>query len=229
VETIVLQKIILSEMVYEQDELKEQPQHSKTQKSSKKTKHQEEELKNDDITAADKTTVENTGGEIDEEESLKAAEEKYNELQDSLKATEEKTKELHDKYLRLSAEFDNYRKRTLREKSELILTASESILKKIIPVVDDLERGLLAVEQAKDIDSLKQGMLLIYGRFKDFLMQQGIKEIDSLNKDFNTDLHEAVSKIPASDEQKGKVVDVVEKGYLLYDKVLRYSRVVVGE
>lgn len=150
--------------------------------------------------------------------------------QEEAKAFEEKNKELQDKYLRLSAEFDNYRKRTHREKTEMIKTASEDLLRRIIPVVDDFERGLQAVNDAKDLDAVKQGMNLIYGRFRDFLKHNGIKEIDAMNQEFNTDFHEAVTKIPVQDEnQKGKVVDVIEKGYYLHDKVIRYPKVVVGE
>jgi molecular chaperone GrpE len=137
---------------------------------------------------------------------------------------------MHDKYLRLSAEFDNYRKRTLREKSEMIKSASEDLIIRIIPIVDDIERGLNAVNTAQDIEALKQGMNLIYGRFCDFLQQNGVKEIEALHQDFNTDLHEAITKIPAAeDEMKGKVVDVVQKGYQLHDKVIRYPKVVVGQ
>jgi molecular chaperone GrpE len=151
-------------------------------------------------------------------------------LREELKASDEKNKELQDKYLRLSAEFDNYRKRTLREKAEMIKTASEDLLKKIIPVMDDFERGLIALNTAQDLDAVKQGMNLIYSRFITFLQQNGVKEIDAMNQEFNTDLHEAVTKIPAPDEKlKGKVVDVIEKGYFLHDKVIRYPKVVVGE
>ena len=164
------------------------------------------------------------------QEELKAFEEKSNELQNELKVFEEKTQELQDKYLRLSAEFDNYRKRTLKEKTELIKTASEDLMIKIIPFVDDIERGLNAVNTSQDLEAVKQGMNLIYGTFKDFLQHNGVKEIEALNQEFNTDFHEAVTKIPASDEsQKGKVVDVIEKGYMLHDKVIRYPKVVVGE
>jgi molecular chaperone GrpE len=151
-------------------------------------------------------------------------------IQEELKSFAEKTVELQDKYLRLSAEFDNYRKRTHREKAEMIKTASEDLLKKIIPVVDDLERGLNALNNARDLEAVKQGMDLIYGRFKEFLQLQGLKEIEAMHQDFNTDFHEAVTKIPAPDESlKGKVVDVIEKGYYLHDKVIRYPKVVVGE
>ena len=151
-------------------------------------------------------------------------------MQGELKECTDKNAELQDKYLRLSAEFDNYRKRTHREKTEMIKTASDDLLKKIIPVVDDFERGLAAVNNSVDLDAIKQGMNLIYGRFREFLQQQGIREIESMNQDFNTDFHEAVTKIPVEDENlKGKVVDVIEKGYYLHDKVIRYPKVVIGE
>jgi molecular chaperone GrpE len=151
-------------------------------------------------------------------------------LEEELKACTEKNAELQDKYLRLSAEFDNYRKRTMKEKTDMIRTAADDVLKKIIPVMDDFERGLAAINSARDLEAVKQGMNLIYGRFKEFLQQQGIKEIEAINQEFNTDFHEAVTKIPVTDESmKGKVVDVVEKGYFLHDKVIRYPKVVVGE
>ena len=112
----------------------------------------------------------------------------------------------------------------------MIKTASEDILKKLIPFVDDIERGLSMVDNSQDLNALKEGMNLIYNRFKDFMGQNGVKEIEALNQDFNTDFHEAVTKIPAPEEGlKGKVVDVVEKGYMLHDKVIRYPKVVVGE
>ncbi len=143
---------------------------------------------------------------------------------------EEKIKELTDKYLRLSAEFDNYRKRTLKEKIELTKTAGEELLINILPVMDDFERGIQTINKANDITAIKEGIDLIYNKFKDFLNQNGVREIDARNKEFNIDFHEAVTKIPAAgNDLKGKVVDVIEKGYTLNDKVIRYSKVVVGE
>jgi molecular chaperone GrpE len=143
---------------------------------------------------------------------------------------EEKMSELQNKYLRLSAEFDNYRKRTLREKIDLQVLAKEDILSNILPVVDDFERGMDSVEKATDIKSVKEGIKLIYTKFSGFLKQQGVKEIEAVGKKFDTDLHEAITKIPVeSKKKKGKVVDVVEKGYTLKDKVIRYAKVVIGE
>jgi len=144
--------------------------------------------------------------------------------------TEAKLAEMQDRYLRLSAEFDNYRKRTLREKIELTKHAGENLLINIIPVMDDFERALKAMDSSADFVAMKAGIDLIYNKFKDFLSQNGIKEIEALNSDFNVDLHDALSKMPVDDESmKGKVVEVIQKGYYLHEKVLRHSKVVVGE
>jgi molecular chaperone GrpE len=146
------------------------------------------------------------------------------------KGPEEKLAEMQDKYVRLSAEFDNFRKRTIREKMELAKYAGEDLLLKIIPLMDDFDRALKHMDTANDCSSMKNGIDLIYIKFSEFLKQNGIKEIESLNNDFNVDIHEAIAKIPVSEEGlKGKVVDVVQKGYYLQDKVLRFSKVVVGE
>ncbi|MCX6255179.1 MAG: nucleotide exchange factor GrpE [Bacteroidia bacterium] len=146
------------------------------------------------------------------------------------KPVEEKLAEMQDKYIRLSAEFDNYRKRTLREKMDLSKYAGEDLLLKIIPIMDDFERALKLMDTATDCAAMKNGIDFIYGKFSEFLKQNGIKEIESLNSNFNVDLHEAVAKIPVEEnDKKGKVVDVVLKGYYLQDKVLRFSKVIVGE
>jgi molecular chaperone GrpE len=138
--------------------------------------------------------------------------------------------DMRDKYLRLSAEFDNYRKRTLREKSDILKFGSEEVLKDMLPVVDDLDRALKAIESASDINAVKDGLSLIVTKFNDFLKAKGVKEIDAVGQELNTDLHEAITKFPVQDEaQKGKIVDVVQKGYMLHDKVMRFSKVVVGE
>ena len=143
---------------------------------------------------------------------------------------EAKLAEMNDKYLRLSAEFDNFRKRTMREKAELIRSAGEDILTDILPIIDNFERALIAIQDARDPEAIKEGVKLIYSKFKDFLSQRGIKEIDTLSKPFDSDLHDAITKVPVtSREQQGIVIDVVEKGYYLNDKIIRHSKVVVGE
>jgi molecular chaperone GrpE len=143
---------------------------------------------------------------------------------------EVKLAEMQDKYIRLSAEFDNYRKRTLREKMELTKYASENILLKILPFMDDFERALQNTEDAKDCVAVREGIALIHTKFVDFLKQNGVAEVEALNCAFNFDLHDAVAKVQVDDENmKGKIVDVVLKGYYLQDKVIRHSKVVVGE
>jgi molecular chaperone GrpE len=147
-----------------------------------------------------------------------------------LTVADEKLAEMQDKYIRLSAEFDNYRKRTLREKMEMSKYAGENLLLTIIPLMDDFERALNHMDTNTDCSTLRDGINIIYGKFSDFLKLNGIKEIEALNTNFNVDLHEAVAKTPVEDvDKKGKVVDVLLKGYYLQDKVLRFSKVVVGE
>jgi len=138
--------------------------------------------------------------------------------------------ESQDKYLRLAAEFDNYRKRTLREKMELIQTAGESLLKDILPFVDDYERGIEATAKTDDMDAVKSGMNFIYNKLKEFLTSHGVKEISAMNEPFDAEWHDAVTNIPvSSDDMKGKIVDVIQKGYTLNNKIIRYPKVIVGE
>jgi len=147
-----------------------------------------------------------------------------------VRAVEEKLADMQDKYMRLSAEYDNYRKRTLREKMEMSKYASEDLLFKILPLMDDFDRARSHMDTATDCAAMKNGIDLIYGKFSEFLKLNGIKEIDSLNCNFDVDLHEAVAKVPVEEnDKKGKVIDVVLKGYYFQDKVLRFTKVVVGE
>ena len=153
---------------------------------------------------------------------------------DSLEVENEKLKESLEKekkeYLFLMAEFDNFRKRTLREKSELIKNAGESAFKGLLPIVDDLERALKASESAEDATVIREGMELIYKKLKKYLEQNGVKEMDPEDRVFDADKHEAISVVPVPDEeQKGKILDTVEKGYTINDKVLRHAKVVVGQ
>ena len=142
----------------------------------------------------------------------------------------EKLAEISDKHIRLQAEFDNYRKRTLNEKIELMRSGGTDILEALLPVMDNFERAIDASSKTDDIQAVREGIDLIYTSFKSFLSQKGIKPMDATGKQFDTDFHEALTKIPApSDDLKGKVVDVVEKGYTLNEKVIRFAKVVVGE
>ena len=152
------------------------------------------------------------------------------ELEKELETAQETIEEKKDKYLRLSAEFDNYRKRTMKEKAELILNGGEKSLSSILPVVDDFERAIKTMETATDVQAVKEGVELIYNKFMATLAQNGVKVIETKDQPLNTDYHEAIAVIPApSEAQKGKILDCVQTGYTLNDKVLRHAKVVVGE
>lgn len=166
------------------------------------------------------SAVEETIPEQNKEEDL-------NEKVETLQQEVEKEKK---EYLFLMAEFDNFRKRTLKEKSELIKNAAESVFKGLLPIVDDFERAIKASENTDDAASLKEGMELIYKKLKKYMEQNGVKEMDPEDNEFDADKHEAISVVPVADEtQKGKILDTVEKGYMINDKVLRHAKVVVGQ
>lgn len=149
---------------------------------------------------------------------------------DALAALQKKYEELNDAHLRLRAEFDNYRKRTLREKSELIKNGGEGALTHLLPVVDDFERALQNIEKAEDIAAIAEGVELIYNKFVSYLSSQGVKAIEVVDKPFDIEQSEAIATIPAPEpEQKGMVIDCVQTGYTLNDKVIRHAKVVVGE
>ena len=168
--------------------------------------------------------------EQDKDENSDEQDKNRFEREDEISKLLSELSESKDKYMRLSAEFDNYRRRTLKEKMDLTKTAGENIMLKILPVVDDFERAMGSMKEAKDCNAIMEGINLIYNKFKEFIAQQGVQEIEAMDKEFDTDLHEALTKIPATKKkQKGKVVDVIEKGYKLHDKVIRFSKVVVGE
>ena len=146
---------------------------------------------------------------------------------DDLKAQIDKQK---DDYLRLMAEFDNYRRRTLREKADLARNGGESCMKAILPVIDDVERAMQAVDSSNDVEALKEGVNLIYSKFRTYLEQNGVKEMETIGVDFDADKHEAIAQIPAaSPEQKGKIIDCTQKGYTLNDVVIRFPKVVVAQ
>lgn len=137
--------------------------------------------------------------------------------------------EWQDKYLRLQAEFDNFRKRTLREKMELVQIGSAECVKNFLPLMDDLQRALEAIEKSNDLEALREGVKLIAQKFRETLKKQNVKEIEALGLELDTDHHEAVARFDAGKEKKGKIVDVVQPGYKMGDKVLRFAKVVVGE
>lgn len=168
--------------------------------------------------------------EVDNNETNEAAEDVATEELSDLEKKEIEYKELHDKYIRLFSEFDNFRKRTAKEKLELSLNAGGDMMKQVIPTLDDFDRAIINNEKAEDIDSVKEGFTLIHNKLTQTLSAKGLKAMDSMGEEFDVNKHEALTQIPApSEEMKGKVVDVIEKGYLLNDKVLRFAKVVVGQ
>ena len=185
----------------------------------------EEELK-----AQQEETLDNVATS-QQDEGDKAEEQPAKEMsvEDKLAAAETKVAELQDKYLRQVDEFDNYRKRTIKEKAELILNGAEKTITAILPILDDMERALKNMDKMEDVAAVKEGVDLIFQKFVKILGEQGVKKIETENADFNTDLHEAIAQVPApSDEMKGKIIDCVKTGYTLNEKVIRHSQVAVG-
>lgn len=176
----------------------------------------------DDIEVADVDTQESPEEESEESEIIRLGKE----LEEAKAATEHEKKE----YLFLMAEFDNFRKRTLKEKSEIIKNAGEQVLKGLLPILDDFERGIESAGKSENAESIKEGMVLIYNKFRKYLEQNGVKEIDMTDSTFDTEKHEAISVVPVTDDaMKGKILDTVQKGYMINDKVLRHAKVVVGQ
>lgn len=172
--------------------------------------------------------------DIQENETIQDANENSNEesvVEEKIELTwEDKYNDMNDKFLRLYAEFDNYRRRTNKEKSDLIINAGASVLKEMLPILDDFERAILNNEKTEDVKGLKEGFVLIHNKFKNTLESKGLKPMESKGQVFDSELHEAIANVPApSKKEIGKVIDDVEKGYLLNDKVIRFAKVVVGQ
>ncbi|KRT16010.1 MULTISPECIES: nucleotide exchange factor GrpE [Pedobacter] len=190
--------------------------------NKKKNNDKEENIMNPENTSENTAeNVENTDAPIAETEQAPelSAEEKL----------QAEVQQLNDKYLRLYAEFDNYKRRTQKERVELLQTAGKDVIVSLLPVLDDFDRALKAMETAADVAPVKEGILLVSTKLKNTLAQKGLKDVESISQPFNTDFHEAITNIPApSDDLKGKVIDEVEKGYTLNDNVIRFAKVVVG-
>ena len=201
-------------------------------KNNKKTiyimsEKSEKDLKEKQEETVEATPQEQASAETTVEAEEPTAEEKLQKELDDTKAELEKSKK---EYMFLLAEFDNFRKRTLKEKSELIKNAAEGAMKDLLPVLDDFERAIQATSESNDVESIKEGVNLIYNKFVKDLEQKGVKAIESQDADFDTEYHEAVTTFPTDDEsKKGKVIDTVQKGYVMNDKVIRHSKVVVGQ
>ena len=196
----------------------------KRDKMKEKEEIPEEVAESQEATSADASeTDEVTAEDVD---LLSEEDNARNEVEELRSQLEKEKKE----YMFLMAEFDNFRKRTLREKSELIKNAAESAFKGLLPIVDDFERALKATEGVSDAGAVREGMELIYKKLKKYMEQNGVREMDPEDRDFDADRHEAIAAVPVPDESlKGKILDTVEKGYTINDKVLRHARVVVGQ
>lgn len=192
---------------------------------------QEEKNVNEELNAASEETVENTEAEVNAaEETPQEPLSETEQLKLQLAEAQEKMAELQDRYLRQAAEFDNYRKRTMKEKAELIKSAAEKVIVAELPIVDDMDRALDNMEKGMDADACIEGFKLIAQKFKNTLAQQGLEKIDTDGQDFDTDFHEAIALIPApTEELKGKILDCVQAGYKLGDKVIRHAKVAVGQ
>lgn len=202
-----------------------------SKKQNKEKQITEEQNVQPQETVVDNESVQPEKEEVHEEtKSHKKSHPKKDAKDEAIEELNAKLADLSDKHLRLQAEFDNFRKRTIKEKADLIKSGGESVLVNILPVVDDFERALNSLKDIPETDAGKLGTQLIYNKFSEFLKQNNVKEIEAVNQEFNVDLHEAITKIPApAEELKGKVVAVVEKGYVLNDKVIRFAKVVIGE
>lgn len=191
---------------------------------------QEEEILKDqhaEETAENKTAEQTSEKQATQEEKELSEEEK---LQKQLEEAQQTIEDQKDKYLRLSAEFDNYRKRTLKEKAELIKNGGEKAISAILPILDDLERALANMQKLDDIQAMYDGIDLIHQKFLKTLSQEGLQKMEPVGEAFDTDFHEAIALVPAPDEaQKGKVLDCVQTGYKLNDKVIRHAKVVVAQ
>ena len=180
--------------------------------------------------AAVENEVENTEEQPSEEQQPEEPLSEVDQLKLQLAEAETKNAELQDKYLRQAAEFDNYRKRTIKEKADLIKSAAERLMVAELPVVDDMDRALENMEKGADAEACIEGFKLIVQKFKNILTQQGLEKIETDGQDFDTDYHEAIALIPApTEELKGKILDCVQQGYKLGDKVIRHAKVAVGQ
>lgn len=178
----------------------------------------EQELQDENLTDNETVTNEQQSVEVEAD------------VADNVTDWEEKYNQLNDTYLRLNAEFDNYRKRTLKEKADLLKMGSERVLQDVITVVDDFERALENIAKANDVEAITEGVELIHGKFVNFLTKNSVQEVETIGQPFDVDKHEAVTMVPAANEEdKGKVIDCIQKGYTLGDKVIRFPKVIVAK
>lgn len=187
------------------------------------------EVPDNTVEMADEMTADETTEEDIEDVSTEEGDE-LEALKNALQERQEALDKEKNEYLFLMAEFDNFKKRTMREKAEILKNGAENVLKGLLPIVDDFERGIDAIKDSTDADSVKEGMELIYNKFIKYLNQNGVKEIPTKDATFDVDVHEAIAIVPVEDEaQKGKIIDTIQKGYKLNDKVIRHAKVVVAQ
>ncbi|MDO5446611.1 MAG: nucleotide exchange factor GrpE, partial [Prevotellaceae bacterium] len=184
---------------------------------SKNKKNNKKEMKDEEVL-----------NEQQSEETVETQEEKQQEEKNPIEELQQQVEEYKDKYLRSVAEFDNYRKHTLKEKAELILNGGEKTIVAMLPVIDDMERAIANNAKSDDIEAIKEGFNLIYQKFVKTLEGMGVKKIDTTDADFDTEFHNAIAMLPMGDDKKGKVIDCVKTGYTLNDKVIRHADVAVG-
>ena len=196
----------------------------------KQEKEMQEELQNIQNEAESEAEAQEPQTDEAEDATTAESQEEVKEEKDPLEVANETIADLNDKYLRKCAEFENFRRRSIKEKAELILNGGEKVITKILPVIDDMERAIENGKKTDDVATLREGMELIYKKFLKILESEGVKTIETLGKDFNVDYHEAIAMVPGQDDdKKGKVIDCVQTGYTLNDKVIRYAKVAVGQ
>ncbi len=195
-----------------------------------KEKEKDKKLKEAEAKKAAEQAAKAEGAENAKQQAAEAKEAKEETPDEKVERLKKELEQAKKEYLFLMAEFDNFRKRTLKEKQDLVKYGSQEAMRNLLPVVDDFERAIDAINKADDLDSAKEGINLIYNKFIKYLESNKVKAIDSTGKDFDTDYHEAITTFPAADEaMKGKVIDTTLKGYMIDDKVLRHAKVVVGK
>lgn len=225
--TLSDEKCTEAKQTVQQDTAQDNSQQQNASKADKKTSEKAECLHSEDkLSEKKKEDSVEEDNVPDEKEPLT----KEEELAKQLESVQKELDEDKDRYLRLAAEFDNYRRRTMKEKTELILNGSEKCINSILPVLDDLERALSNMQNTEDVKAISEGVELIYNKFIQILASFGVKEIETSDKVLDTDYHEAIALVPVQDEnQKGKIIDCTQKGYTLNEKVIRHAKVVIGQ
>lgn len=197
-------------------------------------KNMNEEQEKDNLASQPESAEDMIARELNTDDSVPGTEHLNDEMEEGADEAIEKLKtelaDMKDKYLRMMAEFDNFKRRNAKEKEELRQTAGKDLIQALLPVMDDVDRAFKQIEKSDDVDNIKEGITLVFNKLRHILQQKGLKKMESLHQDFDADLHEAITEIPAGDEKmQGKVMDEIEPGYYLNDKLIRHAKVVVGK